>query len=165
MRLSHVTIQTSSFAEEIDFYATYTGLAIQRDMRPMGANIVFLANAQDDTQIEVIDNPDAADSGNANLSIGFVSKDLDALHDALAADGFRPTDYVSPMRRSASSSLRTPPASTSSSCEVRIENGSASRRPSVPFVRVGSHKRPISRSHRRMIRPERRMGRSAWKRR
>ena len=37
------------------------------------------------------------DHGNANLSIGFVAEDLDALHDALAADGFRPTDYVSPM--------------------------------------------------------------------
>ena len=97
MRLSHVTIQTSSFAEEIDFYATYARLAIQRDMRPMGANIVFLANAEGDTQIEIIDNPDAADSGNANLSIGFVSEDLDALHAALDADGFRPTGYVSPM--------------------------------------------------------------------
>ena len=97
MRLSHVTTQTSSFAEEIDFYATYAGLAIQRDMRPMGANIVFLANAEGDTQIEVIDNPDAADSGNANLSVGFVSEDLDALHATLTADGFHPTDYVSPM--------------------------------------------------------------------
>ena len=97
MKLCHVTIQTANFAEEIDFYTKYARLAILRDMRPMGRNMVFLANKNGGTEIELIERPDAADSGNANLSIGFASKDLDALHDALAADGFRPTDYVSPM--------------------------------------------------------------------
>ncbi len=97
MKLSHVTIQTANFAEEIDFYARYAGLTIQRDMRPAGRNMVFLANAEGDTQIEIIQKPGATDAGNANLSIGFVAEDLDALYATLANDGFQPTDFVQPM--------------------------------------------------------------------
>jgi lactoylglutathione lyase len=96
MKLSHVTIQTSRFTEEIDFYMTYAALSIQRDMRPMGRNIVFLADGKGDTQIEVIENA-AADSGNANLSLGFAAENLDALHARLAEDGLVPTDFVSPV--------------------------------------------------------------------
>ena len=97
MKLCHVTIQTAYFAEEIDFYTKYARRAIQRDMRPMGRNMVFLANKNGDTEIEVIERPDAADSGNANLSTGFEADDLDALRADLVEAGLEPTDYVSPM--------------------------------------------------------------------
>ncbi len=83
MKLCHVTIQTANFAEEIDFYTKYARLAIQRDMRPMGRNMVFLANKNGDTEIELIERPDAAD--------------LDALRADLVEAGLEPTDYVSPM--------------------------------------------------------------------
>ncbi|MBR3325966.1 MAG: VOC family protein [Atopobiaceae bacterium] len=97
MKLCHVTIQTARFEDELDFYTRYAGLAIQRDMRPMGRNMVFLANEKGDTEIEIIQNADAADSGNVNLSIGFAAGDLDALHAELIEDGLQPTDFVSPM--------------------------------------------------------------------
>ena len=97
MKLCHVTIQTARFEEEIGFYSKYAGLTVQRDMRPMGRNIVFLADTAGDTEVEIIENPEAAASGNAHLSIGFAAEDLDSLHAALAEDGLEPTDYVSPM--------------------------------------------------------------------
>ncbi len=97
MKLCHVTIQTANFNEEIDFYTKYARLAIQRDMRPAGRNMVFLADEKGDTEIEIIERADATDSGNANLSIGFVTEDLDALRDTLVEEGLEPTDFVSPM--------------------------------------------------------------------
>ena len=97
MKLCHVTIQTANFAEEVDFYTKYARLAIQRDMRPMGRNMVFLANKSGDTEIELIESAGAADSGNANLSIGFEADDLDALRADLVEAGLEPTDFVSPM--------------------------------------------------------------------
>jgi lactoylglutathione lyase len=63
----------------------------------MGRNIVFLADTAGDTEVEIIENSEAAASGNAHLSIGFAAEDLDGLRATLAEDGLEPTGYVSPM--------------------------------------------------------------------
>lgn len=96
MRLCHVTIQTEAFEDEIKFFEQYAGLTIQRDMRGLGRNLVFLADAKDGAEIEIIERQGAHDSGNKNLSIGFIADDLDALRSELAKDGFKPSDIVSP---------------------------------------------------------------------
>ena len=44
MKLMHVTIQTDKFEKEIEFYEKFAGLKVMQDMRPMGKNIVFLAD-------------------------------------------------------------------------------------------------------------------------
>ena len=95
MKLLHVTIQTDRFEEELDFYQTIVGLSIITDMRSMGRNMVFLADAKGDTEIEIIDNPEATDAGNRNLSIGFQTKDLQKKYDDLKVQGLE----VSPMIR------------------------------------------------------------------
>ena len=97
MRLCHVTIQTEAFEDEIKFFEKFADLTIQRDMRDMGRNLVFLVDAQGGAEIEIIEKPGAHDSGNENLSIGFVAEDLDILRSELAKDGFEPSDIVSPM--------------------------------------------------------------------
>lgn len=96
MKIRHVTIQTASFEKEIQFYEKYAGLKIQRDMRPMGRNMVFLSDAEGDTEIEIIENPDAVNSGNENLSIGFQTDDPDAICQVLTEEGFSPSPFVSP---------------------------------------------------------------------
>jgi alpha-D-xyloside xylohydrolase len=58
---------------------------------------VFLGDEEGGAQVEVIGKADADDSGNANLSLGFMAEDLDELHAVLLRDGFAPTDFVSPM--------------------------------------------------------------------
>ena len=49
MEMVHITIQTSRFEEEIAFYETYVGLEIQRDMRSVGKELVFLGNREEST--------------------------------------------------------------------------------------------------------------------
>lgn len=97
MKLMHVTIQTDKFEEEIEFYEKFAGLKVMRDMRPMEKSIVFLAEDKADTCIEIIENKDAKNAGNSNLSIGFHAEDTDAKRNELAAAGFDPTPVVSPM--------------------------------------------------------------------
>lgn len=46
MKMLHVTIQTLKFEEEMNFFLNHVGLKIERDMRPMGRNMVFLANVK-----------------------------------------------------------------------------------------------------------------------
>lgn len=97
MKISHITIQTDVFEKEIAFYQTYVGLTIRRDMRSIGRNIVFLSDAEGDTEIEIIEKTGASDSGNENLSVGFHTENLDKIHENLSTDGFQPTQFVSPV--------------------------------------------------------------------
>ena len=96
MRIVHVTIQTSRFEEEIAFYQKAAGLSIQRDMRPLGTRLVFLAGAAGDTCVEVIDVPEADAARDPYLSIGFAVEDAEAKRIELAALGLDPTPIISP---------------------------------------------------------------------
>ena len=53
MKLLHVTIQTDKFEKEVEFYREMAGLEIVRDMRPSGRNLVFPANGDGETRIEM----------------------------------------------------------------------------------------------------------------
>lgn len=97
MKLSHITIQTDVFEKEIEFYQKYVGLMVDRDMRQMGKNIVFLSDGKGDTAIEIIEKAGAGEAGNENISIGFHTDNLEKVHALLADDGFRPTPFISPM--------------------------------------------------------------------
>ena len=96
MKLLHVTIQTNKFESEIEFYEKEAGLVLQRDMRP-AKDLVFLANGEGETCVEVIRNPEADDSGNQNLSIGFKTDDVEKKREELAAAGYDVTPMISPM--------------------------------------------------------------------
>lgn len=96
MKLLHVTIQTNHFEEEIKFYEEQAGLTLQRDMRPV-KDLVFLANAAGETCIEIISNPEAEQSGNQNLSIGFETEDVEKKREDLIAAGYEATPMISPM--------------------------------------------------------------------
>lgn len=96
MKMLHVTIRTPKFEEEIRFYQEIVGLEIVNDMRAAGVNIVFLANAEGETCIEIIDNPGGADAGNENLSIGFSTEDVDQMKGDLEAKGITTSPMISP---------------------------------------------------------------------
>ena len=96
MKFLHVTIQTNRFEDEIEFFENEVGLTIQRDMRPK-RDLVFLANAAGDTCVEVLRNPEADDSGNQNLSLGFQTDDVKKKREEMVAAGYQVTPLISPM--------------------------------------------------------------------
>ena len=95
MKMLHVTIQTSKFEEEISFYEKYVGLTIQRDMRP-DKDLVFLAEAEGDTCVEVIRKLDGFDAGNPDLSIGFKCDNIYVKREELSAAGFEVSPVICP---------------------------------------------------------------------
>ncbi len=97
MKFLHVTIQTNKFNEEVTFYEKYVGLTIQTDMRPSGRNMVFLADSENETNIEIIENPNAPVINNENISIGFKTDNLEEKRNQLSADRFNVTEIISPM--------------------------------------------------------------------
>ena len=96
MKMLHVTIQTAKFAEEIRFYQDMAGLQIVRDMREAGTDIVFLADGEGETCIEVINAPEAGNAGNDQLSIGFKAEDLDQMKTKLTREGYETSPMISP---------------------------------------------------------------------
>ena len=96
MKMLHVTIRTEKFEEELKFYQEIVGLRITKDMRTMGRNMVFLANEQGETEIEIIDTPDAGNAGNDNLSIGFQTEDVMKKREELIVLGLEATPMISP---------------------------------------------------------------------
>ena len=97
MKMIHVTIQTKSFDKELEFYQDVVGLQIMTDLRPMGRNMIFLADRQGDTEIEIIENPNADNSGNEHFSIGFKTDDVNAKHSELEEKGFDVSPMINPM--------------------------------------------------------------------
>ena len=111
MKMVHVTVQTARFEEEIAFYERFAGLTIQRDMRSVGKELVFLGDSEASTMVEVIripaggpdaadastGSPDAAGGGNSGISVGFQAEDLDAVRAELVAAGLEPTPLISPV--------------------------------------------------------------------
>ena len=95
MKMLHVTIQTKFFQDEMDFFLKHVGLKIERDMRPFGRNMVFLNNGEGETCIEIIEN-DSDFAGNENLSVGFLTEDIEKKREELIADGYEPTPMITP---------------------------------------------------------------------
>ena len=97
MKMLHVTIRTNKFADELAFYSDIVGLRIIRDLRERGRGIVFLADKEEDTCIELIDSPDAGDAGNPFLSVGFETGDVVKMREKLISLGMEVSPMESPM--------------------------------------------------------------------
>ena len=95
MKMLHVTIQTARFDEELAFYRDIAGLTVRRDARP-GRDMVFLSDAEGDTEIEIIRSEESLYAGNAFLSVGFKTAGVEAFRAELEAKGYEPGPMVTP---------------------------------------------------------------------
>ena len=112
MIMGHVTIRTKKFDEEIKFYEDVVGFNIVADMRKRGSDIVFLAEKEECTKIEIIRQDNASDSGNEKIvssgneniskefefiSIGFEVSDAEKYREELIAKGIEAGPMISPV--------------------------------------------------------------------
>ena len=96
MHIDHITIRTDKLDGSIDFYEKVAGLNIVRDLRKIDAQIVFLADADGDTRIELIQVPAGNGYCGSGISIGFHTNDAAGLREKLLKDGFQASDIISP---------------------------------------------------------------------
>ena len=96
MHIDHITIRTEKLKESIDFYEKTAGLKIVRDLRKIDAQIVFLADADGDTRIELIEVPAGNGYSGSGISIGFHTEEAAGFREKLLKEGFRASEIVSP---------------------------------------------------------------------
>ena len=97
MKMMHITIQTKHFVEELKFYQEIIGLTIQHEMNGMGRHIVLLGDGEGGMSIEIIDRPDAENSGNQFLSMGYKTEDVAKMRETLMEKGYEVSEMISPM--------------------------------------------------------------------
>ncbi|MGN0657973.1 MAG: VOC family protein [Emergencia sp.] len=96
MKMRHITIHSSRIEESVAFYEEITGLTVQRDLRGNGPlDIVFLADREGDTCIELIGDREESFSG-SGISIGFAVSDLEGWHQKLSERYLDPTPIIRP---------------------------------------------------------------------
>ena len=96
MHIDHITIRTSKLEGSIDFYEKVAGLRIVRDLRKVGSQIVFLADADGDTRIELIEGPAGQGYCGSGISIGFHTNDAAGYRETLLKDGLQASEIISP---------------------------------------------------------------------
>ena len=96
MHIDHITIRTDKLEGSIAFYEKTAGLKIVQDLRKIDAQIVFLADADGDTRIELIQVPAGNGYCGSGISIGFHTNDAAGLREKLLKDGFQASDIISP---------------------------------------------------------------------
>ena len=96
MHIDHITIRTEKLEASIGFYEYIAGLRIVRDLRKIDAQIVFLADAEGDTRIELIEVPAGRGYCGSGISIGFHTDDAAGFREELLKKGFQASEIVSP---------------------------------------------------------------------
>ncbi len=94
MRICHLTINTERFEEEIAFYCEIAGLEIVRELHTPDKDIVFLANGEGETQVEIIKDAEARCSGTEYISIGFFVENVEEKREELVAKGYEATPVI-----------------------------------------------------------------------
>lgn len=95
MKIPHITINVKNMEESIKFYQEVAGISIQGDLREFGSPIVFLADDQESTKVELIENPQDSYQG-TGLSFGFACEDVDAEYARLESLGYKLSPMISP---------------------------------------------------------------------
>ena len=60
MKLNYITIMVKDIEKSVIFYEKIVGLKVIKTMHPGSGKIVFMANGQDDTMLELIHFDDTA---------------------------------------------------------------------------------------------------------
>lgn len=96
MRYAHTTIHVRNLEKSIDFYKEAVGLEIVNRFPAGPGEIVFMANGEGETAIELIHIPGIPKVSAKALSIGFASEDIDKDLARAKERGWNPTKVREP---------------------------------------------------------------------
>lgn len=95
MKLSYITIMVRNLSDSLKFYKELVGLKELRKIELPHGNIVFLANNEGETMLELVEIPDSEKVQINGMVISFSAKDeLETVHDKALALGYNPSNII-----------------------------------------------------------------------
>lgn len=95
MKLNYITIMVKDIEKSVMFYEKLVGLKVIRKMHPGDGKIVFMANGQDETMLELIHFDDTENVSVKGMVMSFTSQiPLEMLREKVEKAGYTPTDII-----------------------------------------------------------------------
>jgi lactoylglutathione lyase len=96
MHFLHLTFRVRDIEKSIRFYEDFIGLNIQKRLTSSEWDVVFLADKEGATQIELVSMEQGAKVETKGLTVCFQTIDLDGLWKRAGEEGLNPSDIRNP---------------------------------------------------------------------
>ena len=96
MKFHHISLRVRDFEKSLHFYTTLTELTVQHQFAANGGNVAYLANAEGETEVELIAMPNGQNFEGKGMFLCFATADLDAAHAVAVREGMNPSDIRQP---------------------------------------------------------------------
>ena len=96
MKFHHISLRVRDFDRSLKFYTELAGLAVTKHITPPGANVAYLANAEGETEIELIAIPESQCFEGKGMFICFATDKLEEVHKAALEGSWNPSDIRCP---------------------------------------------------------------------
>lgn len=95
MKLNYITFMVRDIEKTIDFYQNFIGLKLIRRFNPGMGEIAFMANSEDETNLEFIQFENVPKVELTGVTFSFkVNENLEELHAIAASKGYNPTNII-----------------------------------------------------------------------
>ena len=95
MKLNYLTIMVRDIEKSVTFYQELAKLKVIREMNPGAGRIVFLANKEDQTMLELIQFDHAEKVSIKGMVMSFeVKENLEKIHEKAIANGYLPSEII-----------------------------------------------------------------------
>lgn len=96
MHFLHLTFMVRDVEKSIQFYEGFVGLKIQKKFRHGAGDVVFLADQDGATQIELVCVPSPVKVETKGMTVCFETPDLDGVYKMAQENSLNPSDIRNP---------------------------------------------------------------------
>ena len=96
MKFHHISLRVRCFEKSLAFYTELAGLSVMKQFEAGGGNVAYLADAEGDTEIELIAMPQGQNFEGKGMFLCFASSDLEAVHAKAVEMQLNPSDIRQP---------------------------------------------------------------------
>ncbi len=96
MKFHHISLRVRDFEKSVEFYTALAGLKIMKQFESNGGRVAYLANAEGETEVELIALPEGQNFEGKGMFLCFASSDIEAVHQLAVEKGMNPSDIRNP---------------------------------------------------------------------
>ena len=96
MKFHHISLRVKNFEDSMRFYTQLAGLTVQKQFEAGGGNVAYLADAADDTEVEIIALPQGQTFEGKGMFLCFATDNLELVHERAVSLNYNPSDIRHP---------------------------------------------------------------------